>query len=96
MGIKDAIREELKKNIEWIPDEWPDDMAEKAPFFHICQKLRDIYNRTNDEEIKRLCRLATSDAKKLQRTMRVYRAFVIHIGEDPLKLRKQYLEEEDV
>jgi len=41
--------------------------------FSICQKLRDIYRMTDDEEIKLNCRIAMAMAKSMQNKLKYYK-----------------------
>jgi len=40
----------------------------------ICQFLRDIYHKTNDEEIKLKCRVAVAMAKAMNEKLKWYKA----------------------
>ena len=40
----------------------------------ICQKLREIYIKTHDEEIKMDCRIAMSMAKSMQNKLKHYKS----------------------
>ncbi len=41
--------------------------------YSICQKLREIYQKTNDPEIKMVCRICVSMAKSMQNKLKYYR-----------------------
>lgn len=40
----------------------------------ICEKLREIFNLTTDEEIKLRCRIAMTMAKKMHERLKAYKA----------------------
>jgi len=50
----------------------PEKMEKTWPHNTICQIIRTIYQKTDDEEIKILCRIATLMAKKMDAKLRVY------------------------
>jgi hypothetical protein len=44
------------------------------PEFTICQLMRNIYHLTDDEEIRLLCRIGQTMAKKMDAKLRQYKA----------------------
>jgi len=46
--------------------------------FSICQKLRDIYHLTDNEEIKLTCRIAMAMAKSMQNKLKKYKEGLIN------------------
>lgn len=49
------------------------DMLKKVRVNTICATLRQIYRRTNDEEVKLLVRIATTMAKKMGEKLEQYK-----------------------
>lgn len=48
-------------------------MEQKSAICTICETLRQIYHKTDDEEIRLLCRVATSMAKSMSKRLRHYK-----------------------
>lgn len=48
-------------------------MEQESDICTICETLRQIYHKTNDKEIRRLCRVATSMAKSMSKRLRHYK-----------------------
>jgi hypothetical protein len=47
-------------------------MTRVSPVYTICETIRLIYNRTDDTEIKYLCRIATTMAKHMVKKLEEY------------------------
>jgi hypothetical protein len=47
--------------------------------FSICQKLRDIYQMTENEEIKLNCRIAMAMAKNMQKKLKKYKDLMSNV-----------------
>ncbi len=56
-----------------LPMMGPDKMDKIYPENTICQIIRTIYQKTEDEEIKILCRIAVVMAKKMDVRLRRYK-----------------------
>lgn len=48
-------------------------MYEEGEYYTICRVLRDIYQRTNNDQIKLDCRVATAMAKAMSQRLRKYK-----------------------
>lgn len=55
-----------------LPMMAPEKMEKSWPRNTICQVIRTIYQKSEDEEIKLLCRVATFMAKKMDAKLREY------------------------
>lgn len=60
------------KRVNPVPVELMD-VTRYEGHFSICQKLRDIYHMTDDEEIKLTCRIAMAMAKAMQNKLKKYK-----------------------
>ena len=55
-----------------LPMMAPEKMDKIWPHNTVCQIIRTIYQKTDDEEIKLLCRIAVAMAKKMDHKLREY------------------------
>lgn len=72
-GMGDAgMNGKIKPTYADLPQMPAEKMTKIYPQNTICQILRTLYMKTEDEEIKVLCRIATLMAKKMEGKLRMY------------------------
>lgn len=60
------------KRVDPVPVELMDETRYEG-HFSICQKLRDMYHMTDNEDIKLTCRVAMAMAKSMQKKLKYYK-----------------------